>query len=69
MWKKEQIREELDKLGEGYDYFLEDMMRVLEQGYIPEELIWDRQLIQFAVSKGVKNYSVAFEDELANRWL
>lgn len=39
MWKKEQIKEELDKLGEGYDYFLDDMMRVLEQGYIPEELI------------------------------
>ncbi len=37
MQGREEIKKELLEFGEGYDYFLDEMMEVLEQehGYIP----------------------------------
>lgn len=67
MQDREEIRKELLELGEGYDYVLDDMMRVLEDGFITDELIWDRKLINFAMSKGAQNFgAIAFEDDLEN---
>lgn len=66
MQDRETIKRELLKLGEGYDYFLDEMIEVLEDGYILDHLIWDKKLIKFAVDRGAINYTIPFEDDLKN---
>lgn len=46
MQGREEIKKELLEFGEGYDYFLDEVMEVLEYGYIPDYLIWDKKLIK-----------------------
>lgn len=70
-YNKEEVEQELrELLGECYDSFAADMIDTLEKGYLDDEKIWTRDMIEYVKSKGVKVYEeddYSIEDMFINR--
>ena len=56
----------MEELGEGYSYFVDEVIETLEWGVLTDEKIFDNKLVNYVKSKGVSvgNDYTSFEEDL-----
>lgn len=71
MQYNKEIEQELKELlGEHYDWLAADVIDTLEKGYLSDEKIWTRDMIEYVKNKGIIVYEdddISMEDMLKNR--